>query len=197
MGIYLYAVGADDWSDEEVLRPTALALDAELARRGWPAWAPAWEPAAGAAHAPEPGFSEKLNRPMDGFSRLCRAQPGGREDEDALLDWNVLVPLPFTGRLALPEDPVTGEEMTVRSAHRALAAAERLAAALALPAAAAAAAHRGALGLTNWFAGPAVAEAAAARPGPWTGDLDAAYCTAVHLAAARYALRWNRPMHYS
>ncbi|MGW5847504.1 hypothetical protein ACWFQ8_05955 [Streptomyces sp. NPDC055254] len=190
MGIYLYSVDAADWSDEEVLRPTALALDAELARRGWPAWGPA----AGPAHAPEPGFSEKLNRPMEGFSQLCRAQSGGTECEDALLDWNLLVPLPFTGSLDLPEHPVTGEEITVRSAHRALEAAERLAAALSLPAVATA--HGGALGLTNWFAGPGVAEAAAARPGGWTRDLDAAYFTAVHLAAARYALRWNRPIHY-
>ncbi|MEU3315394.1 hypothetical protein ABZ743_22320 [Streptomyces sp. NPDC006662] len=192
MGIYVCSVGAGDWSDEDVLRPTARALDAELSRLGLPACAP---PAA-AEFVPRSGmsFEEKMYRPLQTFEDLCRAQSDGQDSYDALLGWDLLVPVDFEDSLTLPVPAPYSENTTVRSAHRALRAAKRLAVRLALPPQVP---HGGDnLALGNWFDSPARAEAAVSHPGPWAEDLDAAYYTALYLRAAEHSLRRRCPLHY-
>ncbi|WP_229698427.1 hypothetical protein [Wenjunlia tyrosinilytica] len=188
MGIYLVGIDSRDWLDGEVLGAVAVALDAELERRGWEGFT-----------APEPGgpgagvsFEEKMNRPIDSFADLCRKQAGG---PDALLDWDLLIPVEFDGALVLPVPSDHDDTTTVRSAHRALDAARRLADGMALPPGIPR--TSGNLDIVNWFDGPAVGEAVGTYPGPWSGDLDAAFYTAVYLRAAEHSLRRECPIAYS
>ncbi|MFD7630882.1 hypothetical protein ACFV7Q_33495 [Streptomyces sp. NPDC059851] len=216
MGIYVVSVDADDWTDGEVRGPLGAALDGELARRGLGAFTPtAPQPTAGGGreagpHArsgpsgllgrfgrrkrparpegPPDRFEEKVNRPYDGLEALCRAQPAEWRCQEALLDWDVLVPVDFHGviRLAVPAE-LDGDGARVRSAHRTAEAGRRLAGVLGLP-------DRvprdgGPLALTNWFSRPAVRQDAAEEAGAWRDDLDAAYFTALYLGAAEHALR--------
>ncbi|MFI5987467.1 hypothetical protein ACIBEA_42190 [Streptomyces sp. NPDC051555] len=192
MGIYVCGVGSDDWSDEEVLGPTARALAAELRRRGLD---PCPRPA---PRAPRPrsgaSFEEKLNRPLGTFEDLCRQDPAGEECYDALLGWDLLVPVAFDGAFELPVPSPYDDVTTVRSAHAARAAAQRVADRIALPPQVPL--DGGNLALTNWFDGPAVADAAATHPGPWSQATDAAFYAALYLGAAEHAIRHTCPMHY-
>jgi hypothetical protein len=52
------------------------------------------------------------------------------------------------------------------------------------------------LDLTNWFLDGAAKATAAARPGPWAEDLDAAFYVALYLRAAPHSLRRNCPIVY-
>ncbi|MFF1907564.1 hypothetical protein [Kitasatospora sp. NPDC058218] len=190
MGIYLVSVAADDWLDEEVLGPVAEAVGRELSRRGLPPFV-CPEPVPFRSHSGT-RFEEKLHRPIDGFDRLCRALPD--DTHEALLGWEVLLPVDLDDSVVLPVGSAYNDPTTVGGARRALAAARRLADRLALPAAIPR--HCDNLELGAWFDGPAAAEAATA-PGPWSEDLDAAYYTALYLRAAEHALRRGCPVGYS
>ncbi|GAA0271381.1 hypothetical protein GCM10010302_06200 [Streptomyces polychromogenes] len=194
MGIYLCSVDADAWSDDDVLGPAARLLDGELVRRGLPRCTP--PPAAGLGQGSGSGtwFEEKMYRPMRTFEELCRAQPDGDECCEALLGWDLLIPVDFIGAITLPVSGPYSDTTTVHSAHRVLGAARGLASRLALPPQVPSRCDN--LDLGNWFGGPAAAEAAAAHPGPWTQDLDAAYYTALYLRAAEHSLRRQCPMNY-
>ncbi|MFF2197850.1 hypothetical protein [Streptomyces sp. NPDC058157] len=192
MGTYLCSVDADDWSDDEILGPVALLLGSELGRRGLALGAP--PPPADFVPQSGTSFEEKLYRPMRSFEALCRAQPDGEECCEALLGWDLLIPVDFEGALTLPVPSAYSDTTTVHSAHRTLAAAQRLAARLALPPQLPR--HCDNLDLGNWFDDAAVAQAAAAHPGAWADDLDAAFYTALYLRAAEHALRWQCPMSY-
>ncbi|MEW2416799.1 hypothetical protein AB0953_24145 [Streptomyces sp. NPDC046866] len=217
MGIYVVDVAAEDWAAGEVRGPLAAALDEELARRGLGGFTP---PARGARGADRPPvrprwsaprarrraggggadvapsrFEEKVNRPYDAFEALCRERPDGQRCHDALLDWEVLIPVDFDGVLVLPVSAeLGGGPARVRSAHRAAEAGRRLAAAIGLPDAVPR--DGGSLALTNWFSGPAVREAAERWPGPWAEQRDAAYFTALYLGAAEHGLRRGCPIAY-
>ncbi|MFE4061184.1 hypothetical protein ACFXP3_33670 [Streptomyces sp. NPDC059096] len=192
MGIYVCSIDADDWSDEDVLQPTAQALDAELSKRSL---AFCTVPAA-VEFVPQSGmsFEEKMYRPIQTFEDLCRDQPDGQDCYDALLGWDLLIPIDFQDSPTLPVPAPYNEKTTVLSAHRALRAAKRLAVQLALPP------HLpyrcDNLDLGNWFDSPATAEAAVSHPGLWAEDLDAAYYTALYLRAAEHSLRRQCPMSY-
>ncbi|MEW1635967.1 hypothetical protein AB0469_18035 [Streptomyces sp. NPDC093801] len=192
MGIYVCCVHADDWSDDDILGPTARLLDGELVGRGLPPCPP---PPAG-DFVPRSGasFEEKMYRPMQTFEDLCRAQPDGEECCEALLGWDLLIPVDFEGALNLPVSGPYNDTTTVHSARRVLGTARRLAAHLALPPQVPR--HSDGLGLGNWFDSPAAARAATTHPGAWADDLDAAYYTALYLRAAEHSLRRQCPMNY-
>ncbi|MGV9264148.1 hypothetical protein ACWDRR_05730 [Kitasatospora sp. NPDC003701] len=190
MGIYLVSVAADDWLDAEVHGPVAGALGPELGRRGLPPFV-CPEPAEFRPHSGT-RFEEKLHRPIRSFDRLCRALPD--DTHEALLGWDVLLPVALDDSVVLPVGSAYNDPTTVGGARRTLAAARRLAERLALPASIPR--HCDNLEVGTWFDGPAAAEAAAA-PGPWSEDLDAAYYTAVYLRAAEHALRRGCPITYS
>ncbi|MFK0257670.1 hypothetical protein [Streptomyces sp. NPDC090445] len=214
MGIYVVDVEAAAWANGEVYGPLGTALDEELARRGLRSFTPA-------ATAPGPGpggmlggmlgrfgrrnrpvqredrFEEKVNRPYDGLEALCRAQPADWRCEEALLDWDVLVPVDFHGviELPVPAEP-DGDGARVRSAHRTAEAGRRLAAVLGLPDGVPR--DAGSLALTNWFHDLDAERAAAAHgAGPWLDDVDAACFTALYLGAAEHALRRGCAIAYS
>ncbi|MFJ8162301.1 hypothetical protein ACIRBY_15410 [Streptomyces sp. NPDC096136] len=192
MGTYLCSVDAGDWSDDDILGPAARLLDGELLRRGLPPCTP--PPAAGPLRRGGTSFAEKMYRPMRTFEDLCRAQPGGEEWCEALLGWDLLVPVDFEGAVTLPVSGPYSETTTVHSAHRVLGVARRLAARIALPPQVPR--HCDDLDLGNWFDGPAATEAATTHPGPWAEDPDAAYYTALYLRAAEHSLRRQCPMNY-
>ncbi|OQR63939.1 hypothetical protein B6E66_11365 [Streptomyces maremycinicus] len=189
MGVYLVDVSADDWSTagEEGHGEVATALNAELARRGLPPFAPEGGGAPGR-------FEEKLSPPMDGFDALCRERLTPQE-RHALLDWSVLVPIALDEAVPLPVGSAYTDETLVVAAPYVLALAERLAGALGLPLDLVPA-RPGNLGLTFWFLEGEAEEAAATRPGPWTEDLATAFYTALYLRAAQHSLRHARPMTY-
>ncbi|WP_329404236.1 hypothetical protein [Streptomyces melanogenes] len=193
MGIYLVSVAADDWDDEEVLQPTARALSAELTRLKLPPLAPPrpydFVPGSGTT------FEEKLNRPMGSFSTLCRTQPDGQDHTDALLGWELLLPISLPRPIELRVPSLHPDTTIAQSAHTVLAAAQTLADQLALPPQIPAYCDN--LNLTNWFAGTEVQRAAQTHPGPWQDNLDAAFYTAVYLRAAEHSLRNACPLHYS
>ncbi|WP_405016711.1 hypothetical protein OHV05_06060 [Kitasatospora sp. NBC_00070] len=177
MGIYLVSTDPDDWADDEVLRPTALALDAELARRGLAPF----------AFSPGRGFEEKLYRPLAGYDRLADALTPGQSP----LEWDLLLPVDLPEPFVLPVSSSYSDTTTVRGAGQVLATARTLAEALALPLAHIPA-DCGNLDLCAWFDSPAVS----AHPGPWQDDLDTAFYAALYLRAAEHALREGCPMHY-
>ncbi|GAA0959967.1 hypothetical protein GCM10009554_74360 [Kribbella koreensis] len=187
MGMYLYSVSAGDWFDDDEggLAETATALDAELRRLGLPAYRP------GPAAAP---FEEKLVPPMDGFSRLG-GQHLSTEEFALLCDWTLLVPISLEKPIHLPIESQYFESTTIAGAPQVQAIAEKLAAAIALPAEVPAAPHN--LTLTTWFLdGPAKALAATDQA-PWADDLDASFYVALYLRAAQHALRHHTPLTYS
>lgn len=192
MGIYLCSVNADEWSDDDILGPAARLLDSELARRGLPRCTP--PPAADLGHGAGTWFEEKMYRPMGTFEALCRAQPDGDEYCEALLGWDLLIPVDFEGAITLPVSGPYSDTTTVHSAHRVLGAARGLASRLALPPQVPRQCDN--LDLGDWFDSPAVAEAATTHLGAWTQDLDAAYYTALYLRAAEHSLRRQCPMNY-
>ncbi|MFD0719278.1 hypothetical protein [Streptomyces globosus] len=219
MGIHVVSVADEDWADSEIRGPALAALPGELERRGLGRLPerPAALPGTAAARAagrgpgllgrlglrrrpaarggPADRFREQADRPYGAFEALCRAQPDGSRLYDALLDWELLVPVDFTGvlELAVPAEP-GGGGARVRSAHRAAEAARRLAAVLELPDCVPC--DGGPLALTGWFAGGAAGRAAAAHPGPWQEAPDAAYYTALYLGAAEHSLRRGRVIAY-
>ncbi|WP_063856988.1 MULTISPECIES: hypothetical protein [unclassified Kitasatospora] len=178
MGIYLVSTSHDDWADDEVFRPTALALDAELTRRGLPTF----------TFFPGRTFEEKLYRPMAGFDRLCRSLT----PDQSPLDWDLLLPVDLPDTLVLPVPSSYSDTTTVRAALPVLHGARALAATIELPVE-----HLPTdcanLDLCAWFDSPAVSR----YPGPWQDDLDTAFYTALYLRAAEHALREGCPMHYS
>ncbi|MFH9548027.1 hypothetical protein ACIBAH_20010 [Streptomyces sp. NPDC051445] len=192
MGMYLVSVTAQDWSQpgEDGYGDVAAALNAELERRGLPAY----EPHDAVRDAPG-WFEEKISPSMDGFTALCAAQLTDAE-LSALLDWAVLVPLPLEEEIVLPvATAYAGDETPVAGAPRVLALAGRLARVIGLPLDAIPAGEN--LALSLWFMEGGVAKAAEERPGPWTKDLDAAFYVALYSRAAQYSLRYGCPMTYS
>ncbi|MFE1319460.1 hypothetical protein [Kitasatospora phosalacinea] len=195
MGMYLVSVDADEWfgPEEEGRSAVAAALDEELARRGLPPYR-AVPPPAGFVRGSGQSFEEKLVPPMESFAALCRELLPPDETE-TLLGWSVLVPVPLDGEIALPVPSAYADDTLVASAHRVLPLAERLAAALELPADLPEFSDN--LSLTCWFLdGPGSAPAAAGRPGRWARDTDAAFYAAMYLRAAQHCLRRGCPLAY-
>ncbi len=139
-------------------------------------------------------FEEKLIPAMAGFAALCARFLSEAETAD-LYDWTVLVPLPLDGPLTVPVASGYEDTTTIAGAPRALAAAEKLAAAIGLPAEVPAACDN--LDLTTWFLDGSAEAAATARPGRWGEDLDAAFYAALYLRAAQHSLRRGCPLTYS
>ena len=200
MGIYLVGVGPDEWFGtdgdggcEDGLGEVATALNAELAARGLEPYASV-PPESVFVRGSGQSFEEKLVPAMDGFLALCRRFLSVGETED-LCGWTILVPVALAEPVVLPVASAYDEATTVAGAPRALAAAEKLAAAVGLPAEVPAACDN--LELTTWFLDGAAERAAAARPGPWSEDLDAAFYTALYLRAAQHCLRRGCPVRYS
>ncbi|MEV6179279.1 hypothetical protein [Streptomyces sp. NPDC052015] len=191
MGVYLVSVSAQDWSvpGEEGHGDVAAALSAELERRGLPPYEP------GSAVPDAPGwFEEKVSPSMDGLTALCRAHLTGAE-LSALLDWSVLVPLSLEEEILLPVGTAyTGDETLVAGAPRILALAERLSGGIGLPLDVIPEGRN--LDLSLWFLEGGARKAAEERPGPWSGDLYAAFYVALYLRAAQYSLRYGCPMTY-
>ncbi|MFB0619467.1 hypothetical protein [Streptomyces sp. AGS-58] len=194
MGIYLVSVGVREWldgdgdEDEGGRGAVASALGEELERRRLPRYEPVRED--------EPGawFEEKLIPPMDGFAALCRAHltPRGQE---TLGEWSVLVPVSLEEEIHLPIGSAYTDTTVIAGAPQVLALARRLADVIGLPPEVPQ--EPGNLGLTFWFLEGQAKELAAARPGPWSEDLDAAFYVAVYLRAAEHSLRRGCPMTYS
>ena len=191
MGVYLVSVDTQDWAEpgEDGYGDVASALDAELARRGLPAYEPPR-----AAPGSRVWFEEKLSRSMDGYAALCEAHLTDAES-GTLLGWTLLVPLSLEEKLLLPVGGAYDDETLVAGAPQILALAERLAGIISLPLDAIPVGH-GNLELTLWFEEEAH-RTAGTRPGPWTDDLDTAFYAALYARAARYALRHGCPMTYS
>ncbi|MFF4255598.1 hypothetical protein ACFY1L_30755 [Streptomyces sp. NPDC001663] len=191
MGIYLVSVDAREWSsdDEEEGGKGAIAsaLNAELGRRGLPPYESV------AREEPAGWFEEKLSPPMDGFAALCRAHLTPREQE-TLGDWSVLVPVSLDEEIRLPIGSAYTDTTVIAGAPQVLALAERLADVIELPADVPETSQN--LGLTFWFLEGEAKELAAARPGPWSEDLDTAFYVALYLRAAQYSLRRGCPMVY-
>jgi hypothetical protein len=195
MGVYLVGVGAEEWfgEDEDGMGDIAAALNAELVRRGLPAYESVPSEAE-LVRGSGQSFEEKLVPSMDGFAALCRAQLSPEEFE-TVCGWTVLVPLPLDEEILLPIESGFSESTTVAGAPQVLAVAERLAAAVGLPAEVPATCDN--LDLTVWFLDGAARELAAVRPGPWGEDLDTAFYVALYLRAAQYVLRRGCPVVYS
>ncbi|WP_217545160.1 hypothetical protein [Streptomyces sp. GbtcB6] len=200
MGIYLVSVGAQEWlegdegdEDEGGKGTLAAALDEELRRRGLAPYESVPE-AAAFVRGSGLSFEEKLVPPMDGFGALCREHLSPQEG-DFLLGWSVLVPFSLDEEIRLPLPSAYTDETVVAGAPEVLALAQRLAAAIGLPV------HRipeacDNLDLTMWFLDGPAKDVAAAHPGPWGEDLDAAFYVALYLRAAQHSLRRGCPMTY-
>lgn len=203
MGIYLVSADAEWWfdegeeDDEEEDRgfgAVAAGLNEELRRRGLPPYesVPAeTEFVRGSGTQ----FEEKLVPSMDGFLRLCRAHLS-RTQEELLLGWSVMVPLSLDEEIELPFESGYSDTTVIAGAPEIAALAERLARAVELPDDAIPVACDN-LDLTTWFREGPAKETAAARPGPWADDLDAAFYVALYLRAAQHSLRRGCPIVYS
>ncbi|MER5864937.1 hypothetical protein [Kitasatospora sp. NPDC002040] len=178
MGTYLVNADPADWADDEVHRPLAVALDAELTRRGLAPF----------AFDSDRSFEEKLYRPMASFNQLCDAV---LPPHLSLLDWELLLPIALPEPLLLPVDSAYSDTTAVRGAGEVLTAARMVATALALPVDLLPARCPN-LDLCAWFDHPATD----GHPGPWQDDLDAAFYTALYLRAAEHALREGSPLLY-
>jgi hypothetical protein len=197
MGIYLVSVGAQEWfdeNDEEGGRgAVASALDEELGRRGLPLYTSVPEEA-DFVRGSGLSLEEKLVPPIDGFGALCRAHLS-REEEDLLCGWTLLVPLSLDEEIWLPVASAYTDTTMVAGAPQVLRLAERLATAVELPVDEIPATSDN-LDLTMWFLDGPAKDLAAARPGPWSEDLDAAFYVAVYLRAAQHSLRRGCPIVY-
>ncbi|MEV0219062.1 hypothetical protein [Streptomyces sp. NPDC050704] len=192
MGVYLVSVGAEEWFDdgENGWGEVASALNAELRRRGLPPYeAVPEEPdfVRGSGQA----FEEKLTPSMTGFFALCQAHLSPEESE-TLCGWTVLVPLSLDGEILLPIESGYSDSTMVAGAPRALAVAEKLVAAIDLPAETPATCDN--LDLTMWFREREATELAATRPGLWSDDLDTAFYVALFLRAAQHSIRRGCPI---
>ncbi|QKW22581.1 hypothetical protein HUT16_28975 [Kitasatospora sp. NA04385] len=195
MGMYLVSVDADEWfgAAEEERPLLAAALDEELARRGLPPYRSVPPPAEFVRGSGQ-SFEEKLVPPMDSFAELCQ-ELLTPDETGTLLGWTVLVPVPLAEEITLPVGSAYTDETVVASAHRVLPLAERLAAALELPADLPTACDN--LDLSSWFLdGPGGAPEASGRPGRWARDADAAFYAAMYLRAAQHCLRRGCPLTY-
>ncbi|WP_330334478.1 hypothetical protein OHS33_35145 [Streptomyces sp. NBC_00536] len=135
-----------------------------------------------------------MYRPIQTFEDLCREDPAGQECHDALLGWDLLIPVAFEGAFELPVPTPYGDVTTVRSAHGTRTVAQRLADRISLPPQVPR--HCDNLDLGNWFDSPAAAEAADSHPGAWSEDMDAAYYVALYLRAAEHSIRLVCPINY-
>ncbi|MFD8042295.1 hypothetical protein ACFV5E_02555 [Streptomyces chartreusis] len=196
MGIYLVNVGAREWfgEEEDGWGDVAAALNEELGRRGLPPYTGVPEET-DFARGSGTAFEEKLVPPMDGFVALCRAYLS-KAEEELLLGWTVLVPVPLDEEIELPIESAYDLTTTVAGAPRILALTERLATALELPTDALPATSDN-LELTSWFLDGEAKRTAVARPGRWADDLDTAFYTAVYLRAAQHSVRRGCPIVYS
>lgn len=195
MGVYLVSVGAEEWfrADEDGWGEVASALNEELRRRGLPVYESVPEETRfvrGSGQA----FEEKLVPSMDGFVRLCEAHLS-REELEVFCGWSVLVPLSLDEEIWLPVETGYTESTVIAGAPQTLALAERLAAAVELPAETPQMCDN--LDLTMWFLDGAAKELAARRPGPWSDDLDTAFYVALYLRAAQHSLRRGCPIVYT
>lgn len=181
MGIYLVGADADASAD------VASLLDAELERRGRPPYRPTPVEEAGLR------FEEKLIPSLGGFEALCeKTLPAGAAA--TFLDWTMMLPVELGEPIVLPVASNYADVTVVVGAPEVLAAAERLASAVALPPEVPTVV--GDLDLTNWFRNGPGEEVAAVRPGPWSEDLGTAFYVALHLRAAQHSLRYGCPMVY-
>lgn len=204
MGIYLVSVGAREWFDEAKDEDDdeeeggrgalASALGAELSRRGLPPYRSVPEAPERMVRGAGMSFEEKLVPSMDGFEALCRTHLSP-EEHDVLCGWSVLVPFSLDEAIRLPVATAYTDTAVVVSAPQVLALAERLATVVALPVDEIPAACDN-LDLTMWFLDGPAKDAAAARPGPWGEDLDAAFYVALYLRAAQHSLRRGCPIVY-
>jgi hypothetical protein len=190
MGVYLVSLDGAEWfsQDEgEGWGAIASGLNDELRRRGLPPFDRA--PGQGTGRY----FEEKLSAPMEGFASLCasRLSPG---DAAMMTEWMFLVPISLAEPILLPIGSAYSEESLVAGAPQVLRNAERLAAAIRLPAEVPAAPHN--LDLTLWFMDGEAGELAARWPGPWAADLDTAFHVALCLRAAQHSLRTGSPLGY-
>ncbi|MET7733661.1 hypothetical protein ABZT02_20135 [Streptomyces sp. NPDC005402] len=199
MGIYLVSVGAREWfdtdEDEGGRGALAAALDEELRRRGLPPYESVPEAPERVVRGAGLAFEEKLVPPMDGFEALCRAHLS-QEEYETLCGWSLLVPFALDDEIWLPVENSYADTTMVAGAPQVLALADRLAGAVGLPVDEIPAACDN-LDLTMWFLDGPVKDVAAARPGPWAEDLDAAFYVALYLRAAQHCLRRGCPIVYS
>ncbi|MEU9170586.1 hypothetical protein AB0D34_22735 [Streptomyces sp. NPDC048420] len=198
MGIYLVSVGAREWFDEDEDEggrgALASALGEELSRRGLPPYESVPERPERLVRGAGLSFEEKLVPPMDGFEALCRTHLSPKEYE-VLCGWSVLVPISLDEEIWLSVPTSYTDTTMVAGAPQVLALAERLAGAVALPVDEIPAACDN-LDLTMWFLEGPAKDTAAARPGPWGEDLDAAFYVALFLRAAQHSLRRGCPIVY-
>ncbi|MGC4986013.1 MULTISPECIES: hypothetical protein [unclassified Streptomyces] len=195
MGVYLVSVYAEDWftEGEDGWGDVASALNHELRQQGLPPYESVPEETdfvRGSGQA----FEEKLIPSMDGFWALCQAQLSP-EDEEIACGWTLLVPFSLDETITLPVESGYSDSTVVVGAPQLLAIAERLAAAIDLPAETPEMCDN--LDLTTWFRDGAAQQLATARPGPWSDDLDTAFYVALSLRAAQHSIRRGCPMAYS
>ncbi|MFK4103279.1 hypothetical protein ACI2L1_25000 [Streptomyces sp. NPDC019531] len=198
MGIYLVSVGAGEWFDEDEDEggkgALASALGEELSRRGLPPYESVPEAQERVVRGAGLSFEEKLVPPMDGFEALCRAHLS-REEYEVLCGWSVLVPISLDEEIWLPVATSYTDTTMVAGAPQVLALAEGLARAVALPVDEIPQTCDN-LDLTMWFLEGPAKDIAAARPGPWSENLDAAFYVALYLRAAQHSLRRGCPIVY-
>ncbi|MFC8360906.1 hypothetical protein ACFUIY_13645 [Streptomyces griseorubiginosus] len=197
MGIYLVSVGAQEWFDtdeEEGRAAVSTGLNEELRRRGLPSYESVPEDTE-FVRGSGTRFEEKLVPPVDGFVRLARAHLGPSEPE-MLLDWSVLVPVSLDEEIELPVESSYSDSTVIAGAPQVLDLTRRLADAVRLPLDEIPATCDN-LDLTFWFLEGDAERVAAARPGPWAEDLDAAFYVALYLRAAEHSLRRGCPIVYS
>jgi hypothetical protein len=191
-GRVLVSVGAEEWFDdgEDGWGEAASALNAELVRRGLPPYEDVPEetefvPGSGQA------FEEKLTPSMVGFSALCRAHLS-HEESETLCGWTVLVPFSLDEGIWLPGESGYSDSTMVVGAPQALAIAEKLAAAVDLPAETPATCDN--LDLSMWFRHGEAEKLAAVRPAAWSDDPDTAFYVALFLRAAQHSIRRGCPI---
>ena len=197
MGIYLVSVGAREWFDadeEEGRGAVATGLNEELRRRGLPPYDSVPE-AAEFVRGSGTRFEEKLVPSIYGFVQLAHARLAPSEPE-TLLDWSVLVPVSLDEEIELPLGSAYSDTTVIAGAPQVLALTRRLAEALRLPLDEIPETCDN-LDLTFWFLEGDAERVAAARPGPWAEDLDAAFYVALYLRAAEHSLRRGCPIVYT
>lgn len=197
MGIYLVSVGAREWFDtdeEEGRGAVSTGLNDELRRRGLPPYASVPEEAE-LVRGSGTRFEEKLVPSIYGFVQLANAHLAPSEPE-TLLDWSVLVPVPLAEQIELPVESAYSDTTVIAGAPQVLDLARRLAEAVRLPLDEIPEACDN-LDLTMWFLEGDAERTAAARPGPWTEDLDTAFYVALYLRAAQHSLRRGCPIVYT
>ncbi|MFJ6386556.1 hypothetical protein ACIQJT_03005 [Streptomyces sp. NPDC091972] len=199
MGFYLVSVGAREWFDEDEDEggrgALAAALGEELNRRGLPPFTSVPEEPERVVRGAGLSFEEKLVPPMDGFAALCQAHLS-REEYELLCGWSLLVPFALDDEIWLPVEDSYADTTMVAGAPQVLALAERLARAVGLPVDEIPETCDN-LDLTMWFLDGEAKRVAAARPGPWADDLDAAFYVALYLRAAQHCLRRGCPIVYT